>query len=102
MKTKFTRGNWLIKPIEDDKEYIRIRGSVLGGRFKIANVNDLKFNHDCAEWCRREREESMANAHLIATAPEMYELLSDIKDSIAEYELRHEIEKLLAKARGEV
>jgi len=73
--SEFTKGEWSILPEEDDKEYIRIRGTVLGGRYKIANVIDLKDHHDDSEWCERERKESMANARLIAAAPELYSAL---------------------------
>lgn len=102
---KFTKGPWEIKPIEDEKEYIRIRGTVLGGRFKICNVNDAKLHHsDELKWCAMEREESMANAHLIAAAPEMYDLLSTIENDsnqVPEW-LWQKIQKTLAKARGEL
>lgn len=35
---KHTKGPWQILPEECDKPYIRIRGTVLGRRYKIANV----------------------------------------------------------------
>jgi len=106
-EAKFTKGEWLILPLEDDKEYIRIRGTVLGGRYKIANVTDLKFHHDGKEWCKRERGESLANANLIAAAPDMYELLDEVSHVLG-HELNptsktyiKAIKELLAKARGE-
>ncbi len=51
-----------------------------------------------------------ANANLIAAAPEMYELLDRIKgmlefcklENSIDAETEHEIDRLLAKARGEV
>lgn len=114
---KFTEGPWSILPIEDDKEYIRIRGTVLGGRYKIADVHDLHFVASAEyAWVVAEREESKANAALIAAAPEMYD---DIKrdidwlkqmrsffvigsDGFRACSLRIESkQKLLAKARGE-
>ena len=102
-EAKFTKGEWSIKAIENDKEYIKIRGTLLGGKFKIANVTDLKFHHDDgAEWCEREREESMANAHLIAAAPEMYKMLEEILyngDLPSVVDSR--IVNLLSEARGE-
>lgn len=42
MTAKFTKGDWKICPIEKDREYIRIRGTRIGGLYKIANVIDLK------------------------------------------------------------
>lgn len=127
-QTKFTKGPWVVKPIEDDKEYIRVRGSVLGGKFKIANISDLKDHHYDHDWCKFDRAESLANAHLIAAAPEMYEalelacgeiysLINDINKRITTENNRsysldppdlidmqtcHDIQMLLAKARGKV
>ena len=114
-EAKLTKGEWSILPIEESKEYIRIRGTGLGGRYKVANVIDLKNHHDKSSWCKREREESKANAHLIAAAPEMYaeieseiELLKEVRgDSHSEYlialldERIANKQSLLAKARGE-
>lgn len=115
---KFTKGTWEVKATEDDKEYIRIRGTVIGGRFKICNVNDSKEHHkEGLSWCAMEREESMSNAHLISASPEMYnEIVSDIswleqmksKFVVGSYEFRsiclriESKQKLLAKARGEL
>lgn len=78
-EAKFTKGEWGILPIEDDKECIRIRGTVLGGRYKIANVTDLKHHHDDSGWCKSERLESKANARLIIASPKMYEELCDLE-----------------------
>jgi len=80
--SEFTKGEWIILPEEDDKEYIRIRGTVLGGRYKIANVIDLKDHHDDSKWCEIERKESMANARLIAAAPELYNMLTDVFNAL--------------------
>ncbi|AZU97875.1 hypothetical protein [Vibrio phage LP.1] len=106
-ETKFTKGEWEIKPHEDDKEYIRIRGTVLGGKFKVANVIDLKEHHDNSEWCKRERAESLANAHLIAAAPEIYAALDEF-DAYASTDVDYigspfqkQVRAALAKARGE-
>lgn len=103
--TKFTRGDWAILPAEEDKECLRIRGTLLGGRYKIANVIDLKEHHNGMNWCARERAESMANANLIKTSPKMYMALQSILDS-PYTELQEEdfemIEKVLAEARGEL
>lgn len=106
---KFTKGEWAIMPAESDKEYIRIRGTVLGGKFKIANVSDLKNHHeDGKKWCAFERSESEANAHLIAAAPEMYAMLSALSGQLeSEWPqdakiFLNDIDALLAKARGEL
>lgn len=73
-KPKFTQGPWTIYPEEVDKPYIRIRGTQLGGRFKIANVVTPVYEgvHE------REIQETRANARLIAKAPEMYAFLEEI------------------------
>ncbi len=119
-ETKFTEGPWCIKEIEDDKEYIRVRGTRLGRKFKIANVIDLKNHHDESKWCKEDRAESLANAHLIAAAPEMYQLLErflpystfdcdgneilhggDFNWNEDDDPMIDELKTLLAKARGE-
>ena len=124
---KFTKGDWKVLPIEEDKEYIRIRGTRLGENYKIANVLDLKLHHKEGQvWCERDRVESLANAHLIKTAPKLYGMLSMVlnemeyliselnkqKDrSVTSYsetppdyhdqETLHQIACVLAEARGE-
>lgn len=71
---KFTQGPWTIYPEEVDKPYIRIRGTQLGGRFKIANVVTSGYENSYPH----EAEETRANARLVAKAPEMYALLEEI------------------------
>lgn len=71
---KGTPGPWEIKPEEVDRPYIRIRGTRLGGRFKVANV--LSPDYDGVH--RREADETRANAQLIAAAPELLEALQMI------------------------
>lgn len=64
-KAKFTPGPWAVKPAEPGKHYLRIRGTVLGQTYKIANVIIPTYNgvHE------REHGEARANANLIANAP---------------------------------
>lgn len=62
-----TLGPWTVMPEEVDKAYIRIRGTKLGGRYKIANV--ITPIYDGADGS--EAEETRANARLIAAAPEL-------------------------------
>lgn len=73
---KGTPGPWEIKPEEVDKHYIRIRGTRLGGRYKVANVL-TPFYEGVHE---REAKETRANAQLIASAPELLEVLQFIID----------------------
>ena len=70
--SKHTPGPWRILPEECDKPYIRVRGTVLGARYKVANVIPPSYEgvHE------REAEETRANARLIAAAPKMYALLA--------------------------
>jgi len=113
METKFTKGDWSILPIESNKEYIRIRGTSLGEKYKIANVIDLKDHHDNSKWCAIDRSESLANAHLIKAAPKLYAILDRIVEmQVKNYgdgmmthieliSLSQEAKSLLAEARGE-
>lgn len=58
---KHTPEPWKILPEECDKPYIRIRGTILGGRYKIANVITPVYEgvHE------REAEETRENARRI-------------------------------------
>lgn len=62
-----TPGPWAVLPEECDKPYIRVRGTRLGGRYKIANV--LTPVYEGAP--DREADETRANARLIAAAPDL-------------------------------
>ena len=70
-KTQYTKGQWSVLPEECDKPYIRIRGTCLGGRYKIANVVTPIYEGANSQ----EAEETRANARLIAAAPELLEAL---------------------------
>ncbi len=71
-----TPGPWRVLPEECDRPYIRIRGTVLGGRYKVANVLTPIY-----EWVPlREAEETRANAKLIAAAPDLLEALQRLVD----------------------
>jgi len=60
-KAQHTQGPWKILPEECTKPYIRIRGTVLGGRYKVANVLAPAYEGVPD----REREETVANARRI-------------------------------------
>ena len=68
---KYTPGPWTILPEEGDKDYIRIRGTRWGSRYKIANVIAPTYlgiyHHNAGE--------TRGNARLIAAAPELFEML---------------------------
>lgn len=84
----YSKGPWEIKPEEVDKPYIRIRGTRLGGRFKIANVLTPIYEN----FPQLELDEVRHNARLIAAAPEMFELLVSINGN---YHLSTEHQKQL-------
>lgn len=69
--SKHTRGSWTVLPEEEGVHYIRIRGTRLGERYKIANVHMPDYNNPS----RSEFVESRANARLIAAAPDLLEAL---------------------------
>lgn len=73
MKDEFkgTKGPWQALPEEVDKPYIRIRGTTIGYRYKVANVLTPVYENVHA----READETRANAKLIAAAPELLEAL---------------------------
>lgn len=75
MSAKHTPGPWIVLPAEDDAAYIRIRGTRLGCRFKVANALFVAGPP-------AEKAEAIANAHLIAAAPE---LLAELKRLLAAY-----------------
>lgn len=76
MKDEFkgTIGQWQVLPEEVDKPYIRIRGTIIGHRYKVANVLTPAYENVHA----REANEARANAKLIAAAPELLEALQGV------------------------
>ena len=84
---KHTPSPWKILPEEVGRNYIRIRGTVLGGKYKIANI--LHAEGDFGHFHDKEAEEVRANARLIATAPEMLEfMINKLKSDYEEDTLR--------------
>jgi hypothetical protein len=57
-----------------DKNYVRIRGTRLGGRYKIANVLTPVYEGAYA----RECGETIANAELISASPDMLAALQEV------------------------
>ena len=88
--TKFTEGEWKIKRV-DDCSPIHI-GPVYDNTDMINTV------------CTTCRDDG-ADAHLIAAAPEMYELLGQFRDFAVRQGWQHvlinQADELLARARGE-
>lgn len=77
--SKHTPGPWQTLAEELNRPYIRVRGTRLGERYKIANVLAPVYEgvHN------READETRANALLIAAAPMMYEALKQIEPILA-------------------
>mgnify|MGYP003443857007 FL=1 len=94
METKWTPGPWPVKPTGDFKRIVIGDGLVEGpGGYEVAEV----YSDDC------DRDEAMANAHLIAAAPDLYAALAMAQlwlDVDGRFDMRG-INAALAKARGE-
>ena len=86
MKTSFTPAPWFIEQVEP---------LVCSWTFNFEKMNNKGFVSS---------DEFIANANLIAAAPEMYELLTECAHELELHgndKLSQEINELLAKARGE-
>lgn len=75
-ENKHTPTPWQLKPGETGVNYIRIRGTSLGHRYKIANVS-------CPFWkgmheMEHDHEESRANAAFIVRACNAHDELVDV------------------------
>jgi len=92
MKAKFTKDEWLI--ITEPKSSGMC--STATGHFHIETADIHRF----VTIDNESREESKANAHLIAAAPDMYELIERIGKADQVWSME-EIQELLATARGE-
>ena len=105
MKTEHTQGPWQVMPEEEGVPYIRIRGTVLGGRYKVANVHMETYEGAGEVWNEKAKRESRANARLICSAPEMLAALGDCLGNINPErgyadELEATIRAAIAKATG--
>ena len=90
METEFTKGPWKI--LNDRVGVIDKSGSQSFGMMQeVAYVDMYNFG----------KQEGKANAHLIASSPEMYEFIERLSDLDECQMLKTEIKHLLAKARGE-
>jgi len=72
---KHTKGPWQVLPPEEGVDYLRVRGTHFGLRYKIANV------HDEQPSCLPDGE-AQANATLIAAAPELLEALEEAYETL--------------------
>jgi hypothetical protein len=71
-KGQHTPGPWQVLPEEDDRQYLRIRGTEPGQLWKIANVH-----HDPQAYRPSSADETRANASLIACAPDLLALVEE-------------------------
>lgn len=114
-ETKFTKGEWFTK---DGSEFGGIKsvmvfyphGFLTSAKFiKIDESQkdgeswlDMRLRTDVDR--KNAAIESNANMHLIAAAPEMYKMLEDLSSQLTDINAHghvNEVDKLLAKARGE-
>lgn len=82
-EVEFTKGEWCIRLVD--------------GKFAIMR-HDTGYGICSTVMCD---DTDKANSHLIAAAPEMYAMLEILSDCDENQMHRLEINKLLAKARGE-
>jgi len=97
-ETKFTKGEWHC-----------IDGTIIGEQVLFVHATELGVNKGIV--CRLTKQvdthislslEDIANAHLIAAAPDMYKMLESLRDDYGLLTtVGKDIDKLLAKARGE-
>lgn len=101
---RHTLGSWTVLPEEADNEYLRIRGTRLGGRYKIANVHCVRYVGMYEAISKQEAEESLANARLIAAAPEMFAALQEVVEHwTSQFERRgHAAPEWCKKARAAI
>ena len=94
--TKFTKGPWYLK------------ARYLGKAYTVYAKDPMtEYGEQCLALISRNRiqenDEKLANANLIAAAPDMYEILEDVLNDthVLPSYLNKQIEKALKKARGE-
>ncbi len=102
----FTLGPWTLVDNSDNDGYGSL-AITTAERIRCAMVDICSVETYYDEPLGTEQE---ANAHLIAAAPEMYELLDNLRDAMAsvlglsaemEFAYAEAIGKMLARARGE-
>lgn len=109
-EAKHTRGPWETKPEEVGRAYIRVRATVAGSRFKIANVLTPVYGNGYTpsdKHAEMEQAETRANARLIATAPELldaaqaaWNCIAELPPTQARVETAQLLQAAIAKATG--
>lgn len=112
MSAQHTLGDWQVLPEEVGRPYIRIRGTQLGCRFKIANVVMPIYGDGCQptdKLIAMEQEETRANARLIAASPNLLKALqalvnrlgrNAVEEGVISYNDFRQAESAIAKATG--
>lgn len=75
-KFKGTKGPWVLKDSVSGKSNYNIIGTALGGKYKIARVPFVS---------EYDKDETLYNATLIASAPELLEALQKVLDNFSKY-----------------
>lgn len=84
-ETKFTKGEWVIR---DNGSY-----------FDIGPINN---GYTYPSVCIGVSHEDKANAHLIKTAPKLYEMLEYLRENVDMNDQQYDrVTSILAEARGE-
>lgn len=96
METKFTQGKWEIEPTRAlNKNGNPLYYDIVSDRQLLSSTHKNKFIEGLGD------EQQLANAKLIASAPEMFEMLKDVLDcnnrGFFEHINFNEIEQLLTK-----
>lgn len=89
--SKHTAEPWEVLEAEDDKNYLRIRGTVWGARYKIANVVWPRHSTSAQ---KLEEKETLANATRIVECVNACVGMADPSEDIAT--LKRQREQLLA------
>lgn len=82
--SKFTKGKWEVADYLNDTTHQRVLAVWLGGTFKTENDRVICLISPK----ETETEEDIANAQLIAVAPEMYEAMQEFCDKVDRGEAR--------------
>lgn len=96
-ETKFTAGTWRLT----DQDWSESKFITCDKRKGMDDIAEVPHAFDSQIHFEREQ---LANAHLIATAPDLYGALKELLDTegiIVSFHNREIVKKLLAKARGE-
>lgn len=102
-KAKHTPGPWRVLPAESDKDYLRVRGTQLGCRYKIANIHQVRIDGMSDSFRQHDDAESKANARLIAAAPELLDALTECLEcefAVSEKAAIAQARAAIAKATG--